>query len=666
MKKLLFIYLLFVPLLVQAKKSISFNTTVFENKLLKGLDSNWRFIAEDDTSMAAKDYNDSNWVVIQPALSSKSDRALLKGVCWFRKQVYVNDSILALSLSLNMTQYGASEVYIDGVLLESFGTIGDNEENTEYYNPVKEPYLFHFKDTGMHTIAVRCANYRSKIIAKDENYIHGFKLIVAEANMTHESMSLMSLLTFSVFFGLGCVFIALSWVHFLLWLFRRKDLSNLFLSILCGVVCVYFFMNCYWTQTTDTDVYVSSDNTSKGLFVIALIALSALLNDLFGAYKKRFIIIISVCVVAFVMIWGDMPYKKVAYSAAVVFVMIEAIVLVVSAWRKKIEGAGILGFSVLPMAVFSLVGFVMDLFSNDGGEEAGFSILLLMSSLMFGVFKMIAYSCIPISMSVFLAWRFAHINKNLGLRLQQVQDLSEKTHKQEEEKKRILENQKAKLEQEVTERTSEIIEEKKKSDDLLLNILPEEVARELKEKGTTTAHVYDKVTVLFTDFVDFTKAGERMGSEGLVAELHSCFKAFDEIMGKYGIEKIKTIGDAYLAVCGLPTADERHAEKVVQAAEDIRSFMKARRAELGDKTFEVRIGIHSGDVVAGIVGVKKFAFDIWGDTVNTAARMESNSEAGKINISQTTYELVHNKFDCTYRGEIEAKGKGMLKMYFVD
>lgn len=209
-------------------------------------------------------------------------------------------------------------------------------------------------------------------------------------------------------------------------------------------------------------------------------------------------------------------------------------------------------------------------------------------------------------------------------------------------------------------------EEKQKSEELLLNILPEEVAEELKNRGATTAQQYDRVTVLFTDFVDFTIAGEHMGSQALVEELHNCFEAFDNIMDKHGIEKIKTIGDAYLAVCGLPTADEHHAEKVVQAAQEIRGFMVQRREQLGDKTFEVRIGIHSGSVVAGIVGIKKFAYDIWGDTVNTAARMESHSEAGKINISQTTYELVKDKFSCTYRGEIDAKGKGMLKMYFVE
>ncbi|MBK9249822.1 MAG: tetratricopeptide repeat protein [Ignavibacteria bacterium] len=208
--------------------------------------------------------------------------------------------------------------------------------------------------------------------------------------------------------------------------------------------------------------------------------------------------------------------------------------------------------------------------------------------------------------------------------------------------------------------------EKERSDSLLLNILPSEVAEELKSKGTADAKHFDNVTVLFTDFKSFTKVSEQLSPQELVDELHACFKGFDEICTKYSIEKIKTIGDAYLAVCGLPLADEKHAKNVVNAALEIREFMKNRSKELGAKTFEIRIGINSGSVVAGIVGVKKFAYDIWGDTVNTAARMEQNSEAGKINISETTYALVMNQFECEYRGEIDAKNKGKLKMYFVE
>ena len=139
-----------------------------------------------------------------------------------------------------------------------------------------------------------------------------------------------------------------------------------------------------------------------------------------------------------------------------------------------------------------------------------------------------------------------------------------------------------------------------------------------------------------------------------------------KIISTYGIEKIKTIGDANLAVCGLPETSQGHAVKVAQAALEIGQFITERKRLLGDKAFDIRIGIHSGSVIAGIVGIKKFAYDIWGDTVNTAARMEQNSEPGKINISQTTFDLVKNQFRCTYRGQVQAKNKGELSMYFID
>jgi len=206
--------------------------------------------------------------------------------------------------------------------------------------------------------------------------------------------------------------------------------------------------------------------------------------------------------------------------------------------------------------------------------------------------------------------------------------------------------------------------EKRKSENLLLNILPSEVAEELKENGYAEARQFDDVTVIFTDFVNFTQTAEQLSPQALVQELHECFTAFDNIIERNGLEKIKTVGDAYLAVCGLPTADPNHAQKTVQAALYIRDFIAERKNQ--KKVFEIRIGIHSGSVVAGIVGVKKFAYDIWGDTVNTAARMEQSGEAGKINISETTHELVKDDFECAYRGKITAKGKGEIDMYFVN
>lgn len=216
----------------------------------------------------------------------------------------------------------------------------------------------------------------------------------------------------------------------------------------------------------------------------------------------------------------------------------------------------------------------------------------------------------------------------------------------------------------VVRQRNKVKREKEKSETLLHNILPIEVADELKQTGFSHAKQFDEVSVMFTDFVNFTKATEILTPEELVKELHECFTTFDHIIERNNLEKIKTIGDAYLAVCGLPNANPQHAQQTVQAALEISDFMTSRK--FSENAFKIRIGVHSGSVVAGIVGVKKFAYDIWGDTVNTASRMESNSEAGKVNISETTYQLVKEKFTCTPRGKINVKGKGEIDMYFVN
>lgn len=216
---------------------------------------------------------------------------------------------------------------------------------------------------------------------------------------------------------------------------------------------------------------------------------------------------------------------------------------------------------------------------------------------------------------------------------------------------------------------NKVKKEKKRSDDLLLNILPEEVAAELKTTGASETRHFDSVSIMFTDFKDFTKLSEKIPSTELIEELNYCFKAFDEIIEKHGIEKIKTIGDAYMAVCGLHAPQENHAKRMIEAALEIRDFMedyKEKRQKEGKTFFEMRIGINSGEVVAGIVGIKKFAYDIWGDAVNIASRMESNGKVGKVNISESTYNLAKDGFDFRHRGEIETKGKGKINMYFVE
>lgn len=209
---------------------------------------------------------------------------------------------------------------------------------------------------------------------------------------------------------------------------------------------------------------------------------------------------------------------------------------------------------------------------------------------------------------------------------------------------------------------------KKRSDELLLNILPEETAEELKATGSAKAKRFDMVTVLFTDFKNFTQASEKLSPEELVAEINYCYSEFDKIITRHGIEKIKTIGDAYMCAGGLPSTNTTNPEDVVRAGLEMIAFIernKQERMASGKPYFELRCGIHTGPVVAGIVGIKKFAYDIWGDTVNTASRMESSGETGKVNISGATHALVKDKFQCEYRGKVQAKNKGEIDMYFV-
>lgn len=211
--------------------------------------------------------------------------------------------------------------------------------------------------------------------------------------------------------------------------------------------------------------------------------------------------------------------------------------------------------------------------------------------------------------------------------------------------------------------------EKERSEKLLLNILPKETAEELKLHGKAKARSYEEVTVMFVDFQGFTKLSVQMSPRELVRVLHNCFEAFDHIIDKYGLEKIKTIGDAYMCAGGIPVPDPDHAVNTVRAALEIQQYMKTEnigKDAAGEPFFQARLGIHTGPVIAGVVGIRKFSYDIWGDTVNTASRMETAGEVGRVNISQDTYEHVQTQFICQHRGKVEAKHKGMIDMYFVE
>ncbi len=219
-------------------------------------------------------------------------------------------------------------------------------------------------------------------------------------------------------------------------------------------------------------------------------------------------------------------------------------------------------------------------------------------------------------------------------------------------------------------KTNKILDRQKDEiEQLLLNILPAEVAKELQLNGQATPRNYESVSVMFTDFKSFTLHADKMSPQQLVEELNTCFIAFDNIIGKYGLEKIKTIGDSYMCAGGIPTPDKKHAYNIVKASLEIQEYIvlnNKRKISEGLEPWDLRIGVHVGPVVAGVVGRKKYAYDIWGSTVNIASRLESNGEPEQVNISATVYELVKNEFSCSYRGKIYAKNVGEVDMYFVE
>jgi class 3 adenylate cyclase len=222
---------------------------------------------------------------------------------------------------------------------------------------------------------------------------------------------------------------------------------------------------------------------------------------------------------------------------------------------------------------------------------------------------------------------------------------------------------------ELARQARELATEKNKAEELLLNILPKQIAEELKQHQKARTRRYDSVSVLFCDFVGFSTVAAFIPPEDIVRELNECFMAFDDICERNKMEKIKTIGDAYMCAGGIPVENHTHALDAVRAGIEMQDFVEGRKIVKqmrGEFFLELRVGIHTGSLVAGVVGKKKFAYDIWGDTVNLAARMEAGGETGKVNISEATWLLVKDFYPCEYRGEIEVKNKGKVAMYFVE
>ncbi len=627
------------------------------------LDQYWKFRSGDILEWALPDFDDSDWDTTSTRLNMlKEGDGLFHGIGWFRLHIRIDSSLRNKAFALLIDQQGASEIYLNGELIQEWGIVNDTLEKQLTANPKALPGLIRFGDSTNYLLAVRYSNLNAQRNLKVfREAIAGFTLSIQDHDAAIQSARGQMFATYLVLFLL-MIFVVLSVVHFLLFIFYRKNRSNLYYSIF-----MFLFSGIIFTTFLSNGVFESPSLLNLTSFLMSLtfplffIPLSGLLYSLFmQKIPKLFWITVGIAIVLCLLFYFRMPSISVFYIVFVFLLWIEVTRVVIRAMIKKYEGAWIIGIGVLFFILFFaiIVVYVInygDLVLNNNSTFA----------LVFGLLTFSAILSIPVSMSVYLARDFARTNINLEKQLEQVKVLSAKTLKQEREKKRILEGQKEKLEILVTERTKELASEKEKTEELLLNTLPLKVVNELKENGKSEPVSFDDVTVYFSDIVGFTSISSQLEPKVLIGELNEIFTGFDDIMERNGCERIKTIGDAYLAVSGMPERNNQHAENMVNAAVGIRKFLEERNNS-SQIQWQVRIGIHSGKVVGGIVGVKKYIYDVFGDTINTTSRMESNSEPMRINVSDTTYNLLKDKFSFTPREPMEIKGKGEMKMYFLE
>lgn len=654
-------FLLFL-LLIGLHNKVSSQYFISKDSLPFRFSESWRFYPGDSAPLSRIDFDDSHLESISSKLYIEKTPSF-NGIAWFRYHFIADSTIVEKPMAFTLKQTGASEIYLDGKLIKTFGTIKDSA-GCVYYNPQELPFVVMLNSSKEHVIAVRYANYDATYNSKNYNSPSaGFQLLIGEADSLINQYQFKSIFLSVVLIALLGIFFVLCLLHLFMYVFYPLSKSNLYFSLLmfCAALgCLIGFISFF---NNHPGLVFKFKYLNNYLFCFGSISLSFFINNLFTKGNKiRRGIILTIAAASILLRILHVNIYQLASLVLIVFVLIEAAVIIIMALKRRVRGARIIGAGILFFTLFLLSIIVFTLVSVLVYGDADLNDNTLTGQIIL-ILSGIAILSIPLSMSVYLAWSFGSINKDLEMQFFQVQQLSQKNLEQEQEKVRLISGQKEMLEIKVEERTLQLKTEKKKSDDLLLNILPEEVAEELKQTGKSEARLYDEVSVLFTDFTNFTGISQTLTPKELVNEIDICFKVFDEIITRKGLEKIKTIGDAYMAVCGLPVTNPNHAIQTIQAAMEILEYVNERRRKGG--LFDIRIGVNSGPVIAGIVGIKKFAYDIWGDTVNTAARMEQNSESGKINISGSTYELVKDKFECIHRGKIAAKNKGEIDMYFV-
>ena len=610
----------------------------------------------DSAVYASRDLDETTW---QKLTSTKVRVPSGVGVHWLRLGLLPDSSLKGRTVLLGLGGNEKLEIFLNGdPLFSAF------KEPGQVIDSLRTPYLvpLTFRCDGRpEVIAIRLENVDGKTA---RSFALACSLHASDVAFRVQR----NMAQYGVFIGINLVILLLALV---IWSFERRERQWLFLALLSFVSALDTF--CDLASNAGLTGQLSSASSIIDAIQFTLVPwplylLIMTLGTLHGKVSERrkrwyTISIITASTACLVFAFGivhyhldfsttgrgvnltlDEPDYTLLFVVLLLGLMLAAVMIwfiieVIRLGFKLLRAKGYARWIGAGALASSLLALLLSIFGTRQGTDAD------MHAFLQTVREYCSQVAVPLSVAVYLAIRTAHQG-------------------------RLVARQRDELDAEVKERTAELSAEKERSDELLLNILPAEVAEELKSTGAAKARHFEQASVLFTDFKDFTGMAALLGAEAVLHELNACFEAFDAIITRHGIEKIKTIGDSYMCAGGLPDPGTSTPASVVHAALEMQAFMSARKKDHDAKGlpgFEMRIGIHTGPVVAGIVGVKKFQYDIWGDTVNTASRMESSGEEGRVNISESTYALVKGEAGLSFtpRGKVEAKGKGEMEMYFV-
>lgn len=614
----------------------------------------WRYQPGDVRAWSRPEFDDSSWPLgASSEVPLHWSDARWPGRGWFRLRIDAHQLAARTPLMLSVEQAGASEIYLDGERIATLGVVGSNLVEEHAVLHVRPPPLIELAPDRPHVLAVRYSNFYAQPLNHILAQSGGFTVRLTSYTEWSRSALANERRTYGTLMFFVAVPLLLAVIHLALFVFLPRTRENLYCALFMGALSLLT----YTRLELDVVHTVTSYLLLHRLFLMAIVAFSLFsllsLYTTFARVKGVWFYLLQ-CAGLALLVWPLFAESERSFRICAAFgfvTSLEAMRVSFLATRAGRDGAVLVfgGMVLFGLAVIYNVLRIFELVPAQTYSSDTMNVGILAAAL---------------GLSFFISRNYALTTVRLERKLREVEELSQRNLEHEREKQVFIAAQNERLELQVRDRTAELSAEKTKSDDLLANILPLEIAAELKEKGVSTPRRYEEVTILFSDLTGFTSTVAAIPAHRLIRELNELFREFDDIAGREGIEKIKTIGDAYMAAGGLPEPRPDHAQRCIRAALAMQNCIATRNIDSAIK-WRMRVGLHSGPVVAGVVGKRKFTFDVFGDTVNLASRMETSAEPGEINLSAYTYDLVRADFLCDYRGKLDIKGKGSLDHYTV-